>query len=148
MGQLDAIVIGAGIIGLTTAVRLVERGLAVEIWTAQRSQETTSAAAGAAWGLHLLPPVGRMWRWSEETLEELLRIADVPGSGVRVTAGTEASRKDDAAPPEWTQLLGGVRTCRPEELPPGFRSGYRYRSSHQRPVLRTYGTRSTLSFQW
>lgn len=126
MGPLDVIVVGAGVIGLTAAVSVAESGRSVEVWTADFSLQTTSAAAGAAWGLHLLSPVGRAWRWSEETLAVLLRLCDTPGTGVRLAAGIEASREADAERPEWVQMISDIRTCRPDELPEGYRSGYHY----------------------
>ena len=45
----DAVVLGAGVIGLTSAVLLAESGLAVECWTADPPAETTSRVAGALW---------------------------------------------------------------------------------------------------
>jgi D-amino-acid oxidase len=53
----DALVIGAGVSGLTTAIRLAETGLRIHIWTAEPSQVTTSAAAGAMWGPYLVEPI-------------------------------------------------------------------------------------------
>ena len=47
---MDVLVIGAGAIGLTTAISLAEAGLSVTIKTAALPAQTTSVAAGAGWG--------------------------------------------------------------------------------------------------
>jgi D-amino-acid oxidase len=123
---VDVLVLGAGVIGLTTAVHLAEAGLRVEGRTAAPPESTTSAAAGAMWGPYLVEPRDRVLRWAHQTLDDLTRIAhDEPASGVHLASGIEASRRE-ATLPEWAQLLPDVTPCRPEELPPGFAFGYRY----------------------
>ena len=59
-GDVDALVIGAGVSGLTTAICLAEAGVRTRIWTARMSPETTSAAAGAMWGPYLVEPLDRV----------------------------------------------------------------------------------------
>ena len=44
---MDVLVIGAGVSGLTTGIRLAEAGLDVTIRTAAPPEQTTSVAAGA-----------------------------------------------------------------------------------------------------
>ena len=48
---MDVLVIGAGVVGLTTAISLAEAGLSVTIRTAAGPEQSTSVAAGAVWGL-------------------------------------------------------------------------------------------------
>jgi D-amino-acid oxidase len=45
----DVAVVGAGVIGLTTAVQLAEAGWNVHVLTKDLPMRTTSAAAGAIW---------------------------------------------------------------------------------------------------
>jgi D-amino-acid oxidase len=118
-------VIGAGVSGLTTAICLAEHGLKVRIWSAEAPLATTSVAAGAMWGPYLVEPVDRVRTWSDETLAQLLTLADEPGTGVRLVAGIEASRTP-VEPPEWGDRLDGFRTCGAAELPTGFVAGWRY----------------------
>lgn len=125
MTALDVLVVGAGVAGLTAAVRLAESGLRVEVWSSAAPERTTSAAAVAAWGLHGVNAVGRAAQWSRETFDELVRLLDEPAAGVRMVRGIEASRRE-AAFPEWMERLPGARPCRPEELPAGFTSGLHY----------------------
>lgn len=119
----DAIVIGAGVSGLTTAVRLAEAGLKVVIWTAQPPHETTSAAAGAIWGPYLVEPRGKVLEWSKRSLDEFTKLADDPSTGVRMISGIEASRAPMEEPP-WAGLVPDMSRCR--DLPDGFVDGFRF----------------------
>lgn len=49
-----AVVVGAGVSGLTCAVRLLERGFDVHIVARERPEDTVSVGAGAIWEY---PPV-------------------------------------------------------------------------------------------
>lgn len=121
----DALVIGAGVSGLTTAVRLAEAGLPVRVWTADPPEATTSMAAGAMWGPYLVEPADKVRTWSGRTLAELRRLATTPGTGIRFVPGIEASRTS-VPPPEWGDQLDGFRMCQPDELPDGFATGWRF----------------------
>ncbi len=52
--ETDVVVVGAGISGLTSAVCLAESGLRVAVRAAAAGAGTTSCAAGAIWGAHLV----------------------------------------------------------------------------------------------
>jgi D-amino-acid oxidase len=123
--DLDVLVVGAGVSGLTSAVLLAESGFQVRIWSAERPEETTSFAAGAMWGPYLVEPVNKVQKWSALTLAELRTLASQPQSGVRLVAGVEASRLP-VAPPEWADQLDGFRMCLSDELPSGFVTGWRF----------------------
>jgi D-amino-acid oxidase len=123
--NLDVLVIGAGVSGLTTAIRLAEAGLRTEIWTADPAAATTSYVAGALWGPYLAAPVDRVAAWSARSLAVFGELASDPDSGVRLVAGVEASI-DPAEPPAWRHGLDGFRLCRPDELPDGFAAGWRF----------------------
>ncbi|WP_431728327.1 FAD-dependent oxidoreductase [Verrucosispora sp. TAA-831] len=123
--DLDALVIGAGVSGLTTAICLAEAGLRVTIWAAEPPEQTTSNAAGAMWGPYLVEPVNRVRVWSAQTLDVLWQLATDPQTGVRLVSGIEASR-EPVAPPEWGNQLDGFRLCEADELPDDFVAGWRY----------------------
>jgi D-amino-acid oxidase len=124
-GVLDAVVLGAGVIGLTTAVHLAETGLRVEVRTAVPPEQTTSAAAGAIWGLYQVQREEKVIRWSRETLRILISLAAEPASGVRLVRGVEASRTPVVLL-DGVDLLPGLRRCEPAELPAGFAAGVQY----------------------
>jgi len=124
----DVLVVGAGVSGLTTAICLAETGRNVEIRADRPPQDTTSAVAGAIWGPHLVETGERAARWRRATLavfRELAAGAAGREAGVRIVNGSQVFR-GSPAPPDWLAELGGYRPCGPAELPPGFRSGWRY----------------------
>jgi D-amino-acid oxidase len=123
--ELDVLVIGAGVVGLTTAICLAESGLRVGIRTAAPPGASTSAAAGAIWGPVMTGPARRTREWARTSLGVLRELEDDPAAGIRSLTGREVSRFP-ADPPDWIDLLDDMRLCRMSELPPGFVSGWRY----------------------
>jgi D-amino-acid oxidase len=124
--QLDALVIGAGVTGLTTAISLAEAGLTTRIRSAAPPLRSTSAAAGAVWGPVMCGPADRTHEWARTGLEVMSKLAGEPAAGIRQVSGREVSRTP-ADPPAWTSLLpGGATPCSGQDLPEGFVSGWRY----------------------
>jgi D-amino-acid oxidase len=121
----DVLVIGAGVIGLSTAICLVEAGASVAVAAAELPPQTTSIAAGAVWGPHLVGMDDRITRWADMTRSWLIDLSEhgLP-STVRLASGIAAGREETLAPPEFA--AGGELTrCRPAEIPPGYRSAWR-----------------------
>jgi D-amino-acid oxidase len=119
------VVVGAGVIGLTTAVVLAEAGVGVQV-VAEEVPGVTSLAAGAMWGPYLVEPRDAVERWGRRSLEVFRGLAgDSAVTGVRLASGVEASRTAQA-PPEWATALPGFRPCWAAELPAGFAAGYRF----------------------
>ena len=125
MTNVDAVVVGAGVAGLTTAISLAEAGLATRIVTAAAPAATTSAAAGAIWGPVRCGPPERCRAWARTGLDVLSALAGEPAAGVHQLSGREVSASP-AAPPAWTDLLPDVRVLGPGDLPAGFAAGWRY----------------------
>ena len=122
---MDVLVIGAGVSGLTTGIRLAEAGLDVTIRTAAPPEQTTLVAAGAVRGLVRVGPPDRVLAWGRTGLEVLSELAAEPGTGVRMASGKEVSRSP-LEPPYWTELVPDLRLCKPSELPEGFAGGWHY----------------------
>ena len=124
----DVLVVGAGVVGLTTAICLAEQGRVVLVRTDRPPVDTTSAVAGAIWGPHLVEDSERTAGWRRETLAVLRELATDPATGVRIAHGIEATRGEpEPGPPAgWLAELGGARRCGPGALPPGFGSGWHY----------------------
>ena len=121
----DAVVVGCGVIGLSTAIRLREAGLDARIVTAALPEETTSAVAAAIWYPYRAYPEDAVLRWGRRTFEVLEGLAGLPESGVRMREGFEL-RRERAGEPWWAGAVPGVRRCAEEELPPGYRDGHAF----------------------
>lgn len=121
----DVIVVGGGVVGLSTAVRLGESGLDVRVLAADPPENTTSAVAAAIWYPYKAYPEDRVLAWGRATFEALRDLAGDPATGVRMRRGTEL-RREEAPAPWWSTVVPGVRRCAPEELPPGYRDGHRF----------------------
>jgi D-amino-acid oxidase len=122
----DVLVVGAGVSGLTTAVRLAEDRSRprVRVITESLPDRSTSAAAGAIWEpLYANHP--RVHEWSARSYEVFKRMDDEKGPGVRLVAGVEASRVPMEVP-LWPRELPGFRIAEAESLPPGFVCGWWY----------------------
>jgi glycine/D-amino acid oxidase-like deaminating enzyme len=122
--NIDVVVVGAGVIGLTTAVSLVEAGVTVKIVSAAMPEETTSASAGAIWGPYLVEPHEKVRPWGQYTLDVLESLCTERGAGVRLSSGIEASRFQ-AEPPSWAEQISDFEPCASNELPLGFVVGWR-----------------------
>ena len=129
----DVLVVGAGVIGLTTAICLAESGARVLIRAAAAPGQTTSSVAGAIWGPHLVEESTRVDQWGQETLAVLRELAAEPAAGIRTLRGVEAIRgvppqagsPEGAPAPAWMSGLDPA-PCPTGDLPPGFASGWRY----------------------
>jgi D-amino-acid oxidase len=117
----EALVIGAGVSGLTTALCLAEAGHAVRIRTAAPPRETTSCAAGAMWGSTFAGPADKVEGWAFDSLGVFRELARDPRSGVAMVSGTLASSGGAAPPP---QMFPGVDVRR-SEPPAGYAAGFR-----------------------
>ena len=123
--EVDVVVVGAGVVGLTTAISLAEAGLATRVVTAAPPAATTSAAAGAIWGPVRCGPPERCRAWAKTGLDVLAALAGEPAAGVHPLSGREVCAAP-TAPPAWTDLLPDLRLLGPGELPAGFAAGWRY----------------------
>ncbi|XVU22185.1 FAD-dependent oxidoreductase [Actinoplanes sp. CA-054009] len=125
--RADVVIVGAGVVGLTTAARLTERrpDLRISIYADHLGTETNSYAAGAIFDPHMAEHPRRDL-WARVTHEELERFHRDGEPWVRRLRGVEASRVRLASPPTWAVNLPGFRECDPADLPSGFASGWHY----------------------
>ncbi len=89
------IVVGAGVAGLSCAVRLLDAGHRVDVLARDLPLETTSAVAAAVCSPYLAQPQDLVERWCAESQAEFERIAtstDPDDAGVRLLPGRLAAR--------------------------------------------------------
>lgn len=116
-------VIGCGIIGLTTAIKLQENGFNVTIIAKEHFSKTLSSKVGAIWFPFEIHPKEKANYWSTLAYKEY-QTDVIKGNGVAfipfITAYDEESNTD------WTKQLpaGAVRKALPEELPKGIETAY------------------------
>ncbi|TCJ13668.1 FAD-binding oxidoreductase [Rubrobacter taiwanensis] len=120
---MDALVIGCGVIGLSTAICLQEAGLEVEVWAAEMPRESTSGVAAAVWYPYKAYPQNRVLKWGGQTYAAFEKLAGDGQTGVRMGEGVELWRRE-VPDPWWKDAVSRFRRCEEHELPPGYRDGY------------------------
>ena len=119
---MRVIVVGAGVIGLSCAVRLAESGYDVAVFARDLPLETTSAVAAAIWYPFLSAPEDRVAVWSRASYEEFGKLAESEPS-VRLRQGREYL-VDPTPTPSWANALLDLQ--RVGSPPPGFKDGWSF----------------------
>ncbi len=122
--MVDVVVVGAGISGLCVAWTLRERGYDVEVWSRDDPMATTSSVAGAIWYPFLAEPRARVLAWSAVTFRRLVGLAEVPGSGVRLTPVVEVFA-NDAPDLWWAAAAGPIERLPAGAVPAPYRAAIR-----------------------
>jgi D-amino-acid oxidase len=102
MGRV--LVVGAGVVGLSCAVRLLEAGHRVDVLARDLPLETTSAVAAALWYPYRAYPVEQVTAWAARSYAEFATLAALEGTGVRMCEGTELHR-GRTPDPWWTSAV-------------------------------------------
>lgn len=91
-------VVGAGVTGMSCAVRLAEAGHRVDVLARDLPLETTSAVAAALWYPYRALPQERVTAWSATSYAAFAELAADPRTGVRMLAGTEVLHEPTGDP--------------------------------------------------
>ena len=109
------VVVGAGVVGLSCALRLLEAGHRVDVLARDLPLETTSSVAAAVWYPYLALPQDKVTAWGRATYAELARLAGDEATGVVLRRGTELLL-EHTPDPWWVAAvpsLGRVRASAP-----------------------------------
>jgi len=123
------IVVGAGVVGLTCAVRLLEAGHRVDVVGRDLPLETTSSVAAAIWYPYRALPQERVTAWARtsyavfEALAAPEQYGGSPECGVRLLEGTEVFAERQAEP-WWRSAVPALD--RETSLPEGYRDGWTF----------------------
>ncbi|MGW4567727.1 FAD-dependent oxidoreductase, partial [Streptomyces sp. NPDC004561] len=102
-------VVGGGVVGLTTAVVLAEAGRRVRVWAREPAERTTSAVAGGLWWPYRIEPEPLAGAWALESLGVYEELAGRPReTGVRLVDGVHrGTRLDELG--AWAGRVPGLR---------------------------------------
>ena len=113
-------VVGGGVSGLASGLKLLEAGFAVTMVARELSPHTTSDVAAAFWYPDGAGPVARVRPWAAVSYAEFVRLTAVPESGVSLKSIVDLALKP-FAPPDWLDMVDSWEAV---SHPPN-RHGYR-----------------------
>ena len=115
-------VVGAGVVGLTCALRLLETGHRVDVLARDLPLETTSSVAAALWYPYLASPQDRVTAWAAAAYAEFAGQSAGGVDGVVMRSGTEllSLRLPD---PSWIDAVPALERVEP---PPPYVDGWSF----------------------
>jgi len=118
-------VVGAGVSGLSCAVRLLEAGADVTVIARELSPANTSDVAAAFWYPYRAGPRDKVMQWGAATYARLRSLADDPATGV--VRRPIVHRYAEAAPdPWWREPVEGFESLGVDDRFGPWVDGYRY----------------------
>ncbi len=117
-------VIGCGVSGLSSGIRLLEAGFPVRVMARDFPPHTTSDVAAAIWYPYLAAPKKKVSVWACQTFDALCALARNPETGVSLVTLHQVF--DQPAPdPWWKDDRYAFERLSGADLPVGRRDGYR-----------------------
>ena len=118
MNRGHCLVVGAGVSGLSSAIRLLENDWKVSIWSSQLSPNTTSDVAAALWYPFLSAPVEKTNVWGSETYDVLKVLSRFPQTGISMIQTYEYFREKQPDP-YWKDYVDDFKRLK-DDLPEGY----------------------------
>jgi D-amino-acid oxidase len=106
------VVVGAGVVGLSCALRLLEAGDRVDVLARDLPLETTSSVAAAIWYPYLALPQDKVTTWGKTAYDEFVRLAREGVDGVMLRRGTELLRAR-TPDPWWIEAIPSLERVEP-----------------------------------
>ncbi len=130
---MEVTVVGAGVIGLVTALTLEERGHAVRVVASAHGQAITSSIAGAVWFPYRAGPPRKVAMWAAHTRGWLIELASrAPEAGVDILTGYEITAEPDGEVPWWA---AGIEVERAPAPVTGAPMAWRFTAPRAEPSL-------------
>lgn len=124
--ERNVVVVGCGVIGLTSAIRLQEEGYSVRIIARDTPPWTTSNKAAAIWTPYRAKPEVKVAEWAYLTYLKYAAEYENPRAGVSqvelINVGRRAMEK-----PFWVRSEHQFREMTDEELPKSYSHGHGFR---------------------
>jgi D-amino-acid oxidase len=114
-------VIGAGVIGLSSGIRLLEQGYPVTLFARDLINNLASRGAPAIWEPYKALPIESILRWARTSLEIYKEFA--PASGVQPIDLQELYHVDMGYP-LWSKILDIHHELSAAQLPPEYARGF------------------------
>ena len=118
MSKGRCLVVGGGVSGLSTGIRLLEDGWAVDIWSSKFSPNTTSDVAAALWYPFLSAPVEKTNLWGSKTYDVLKEFSTNPDAGISMTQTYEYFREIQEDP-SWKDSVDNFKRLT-DDLPSNY----------------------------
>lgn len=115
-------VVGAGVSGLTTGIRLREAGWDAHIVAREVAHDTVSVVAAAVWTAIEVEPIDRCRRWALRSREVFARLSAETRAGVVPLRQVELERHDPGR--SWWEDTPWVRRIPASDLPSGYGAGW------------------------
>jgi D-amino-acid oxidase len=120
-------VIGAGIIGLTSALRLLEKNFVVAVFARDFMNGLASRAASAVCIPYKALPLDSVLKWAHQSLRVFPTLG--PACGIQYRDIVEYTK--EASIPVWAQLMGQHRDLHADVLPAPYTHGF----SSKMPII-------------
>ena len=118
MSKGRCLVVGGGVSGLSTGIRLLEDCWSVDIWSSKFSPNTTSDIAAALWYPFLSAPVEKTNLWGSNTYDVLKEFSKNPDTGISMTQTYEYFREKQPDP-SWKDAVDNFERLT-EDLPSNY----------------------------
>ncbi len=122
--EVNVAIVGAGIIGLSTARILIDQGYRVHIYTKDPLEKITSMKAAAIWFPFKAHPRHKILAWSRKSLDYYRIFSEDPASGVTWVEFWVLDTPQQAQ--SWLDAVPGsaVKVIPTNALPPAYHHGY------------------------
>jgi D-amino-acid oxidase len=131
---MNVTVVGAGVIGLTTAIVFQRAGHQVEVIAARPGLESTSGAAGAIWLPVRITPGGREFGWAMRSYRVLRDLArDTPEAGVDDLVACEVVEEQEK--PWWADAVDGLAFVDVRPIYPRAETAWTFTAPRVEPAI-------------